>query len=234
MLEWVKRDDDPRVLIVTPLLPGDEIDPRTLETISSSYDGLTVDWVSYTGKGNIPANTNAGIEAYRAEVGTLPEYIIKIDNDVIDPSRHVIRSMVSCLDAADARVAYAYTGVTYFDETNNWTKAAVAPREFSIDDMLVANYVTSNSLVRSHVLVEAGMFIDDDKYVRLLDWAFWLKLLRLGYVGSLACDSSIIALYTEGSVSAGTNADYIKKASRVRRDFVDGINFKEIACEHRR
>jgi hypothetical protein len=65
---------------------------------------------------------------------------------------------------------------------------------------------------------EVGL-VKDDKYKRLLDWAFLLKCLRHEYTGLPVPKANFTAISSEESVSAGNQQDYIIKAQRVLKDF---------------
>ena len=77
-------------------------------------------------------------------------------------------------------------------------------------------------MFRMDVLESVGM-VTDDKYKRLLDWAFLLKLFKAGYIGSPCRNATFIVNSTKDDISAGSPEDYHLKRNRVLVDFVKPI-----------
>jgi hypothetical protein len=77
-------------------------------------------------------------------------------------------------------------------------------------------------MFRSNVIEKVGL-VTDDKYKRLLDYAFLLKCFKRGYLGVPVPQASFIAQSTKNDVSAGTNDDYVVKYKRVFEDFIRPI-----------
>jgi hypothetical protein len=69
-------------------------------------------------------------------------------------------------------------------------------------------------------VIQNVKLVTDDKYKRLLDYAFLLKCFRFGYVGIPVVNAWFIAHSTKKDISAGSNDDYKLKYSMVYRDFI--------------
>jgi hypothetical protein len=72
------------------------------------------------------------------------------------------------------------------------------------------------------VIEQVGL-VTDDKYKRLLDYAFLLKCFRMRYVGIPEPKAWFIAHSTKDDISAGSQEDYREKYMRVYDDFVEPI-----------
>jgi len=205
----IKESKNPKVLVVTPLLPGHKISKETKVTIKRNSIPLT--WISSMGRNNIPTNLQKGLEYYE---GKLPPYYIMIDNDII-LGRHMIDRMVGVLDKRKSdNIAFAYASFKFKGVVDK--KFPAEP--YAINRLLQHNYISSNSLFRSNIVMNIGL-VTDNNYVRLLDWCMLLKLLYHGYYGMPCPNANFIAKSSESDISAGSNEDYEIKRYRVLQDF---------------
>jgi len=206
-----RKVKDPKFLVITPLLPSHEISKETKKTIKRN--DIPFDWIKGIGNNNIPTNTKNSINLYKKQYGYIKFYIM-LDNDII-LSRHMLDKMYETIKNTPEYIAYTYTNFEFKGEIN--AKFPAIP--FDAIRLLQSNYISSNSMFKTNIVEEIGL-VTDDKYKRLLDWAFLLKLLVKGYIGIPTRNASFIAISNEGSISSGSQNDYIIKSQRVKEDFI--------------
>jgi hypothetical protein len=218
MIKIIKEVKNPKVLIVTPLWAGHKISKETKKTLKRNDIPFT--WISSSGRYNIPTNLENGLNWYDKKYG-LPDYYMMIDRDII-AGRHLIDKLYEKLSKVAGTCmigsyfyAYAYASFQ-FKGTVNCNFPAV---EYDIQRLLQANYISSNSMFLTEAARAVGL-VKNRKYERLLDWAFLLKLLKVGYVGIPCPEASFIAVSNTNDISAGSAEDYKIKHARVSKDFI--------------
>lgn len=209
--------EDPKVLVVTPLLPGHVVSKKTKK--SMKRNDIPFMWITSEGENNIPINLENGLNWYEKRFGSLPDYYMMIDRDII-AGRHLIDKLYNHLSKKHSKMvkeihAYAYASF----EFKGYVNAKFPAIPFDPIRLLQGNYISSNSLFYTPVAREVGL-VKDEKYKRLLDWAFLLKLLDNGYIGLNCPDASFVAMSTDKDISAGSQDDYRIKHQRVHEDFV--------------
>lgn len=212
----VNECKDPEVLIVTPLLPDHEVSRETKVSIKRNKTKYT--WVKSYGDKNIPSNALEAIKWYKS-FKKLPPFYLMIDRDIV-LGRGMIDKLVAKLKKfswAD-HVGYAYASFEFKGHVNQAFPAA----PFDINRLLQANYISSNSMFKSELIEKVGL-VTDDKYKRLLDYAFLLKAFKMGYVGVPVPEASFVAQSTKDDISAGSQQDYVIKYKRVFEDFIQPI-----------
>jgi len=212
MIDFIKKDSYPEVLVITPLRPTDRISDKTLETIHSN--NTKFDWISLKGDGNPYKNVDNALRIYNKHNG-LPKYIIKVDNDIMAKSG-MLDKMSYTLDNSVDKVAYTYCTFKFTGSI----EMTFTVRPFDMKYLMRCNYISSISMMKSLCLKEIGGFITDNKYFRLLDWALWLQFLSFGFIGEPTLDTSFIAYASKNSVSAGSMEGYLNKRSLIEEDFI--------------
>lgn len=207
---------DPEVLVVTPLFPDHEVSRET--KVSMKRNNTRYTWVKSYGDKNIPSNALEAIKWYKS-FKNLPPYYIMIDRD-ISMGRGMLDKMVAMLKKFEwaEKVGYAYATFEFKGHINQKFNAD----PFDINRLLQANYISSNSMFRSEIIEKVGL-VTDEKYKRLLDYAFLLKAFKMGYLGVPVPQASFVAKSTEKDVSAGSQQDYVVKYKRVFEDFIKPI-----------
>jgi len=203
-----------KLLVVTPLLPNHKISDDTKKTIKRN--DIEFDWIQGIGENNIPTNVQNALAEYEKLYGIL-KYYIMIDNDII-LGRHMLDKLYEVIEKSPNNVAYAYANF----EFKGYINAQFPAIPFDPKRLMYANYISSNSMFKWDIVKKVGL-VTDDKYKRLLDWAFLLKLYDNGYIGIPAKNASFIAKSTRDDISAGNREDYNIKSKRVREDFIDRI-----------
>jgi hypothetical protein len=212
VIKMLKESKNPDVLLVTPLLPGHEINRET--KISLKRNDINSCWLSSMGGNNIPTNALEGILWYKKRYGSLPMYYMMIDRD-IRFGRHCIDKLADALESKSEKYGYAYASFEFIGHIKQ--KFPAIP--FDFNRLIKVNYISSNSLFRSSVIEKVGL-VTDDKYKRLLDYAFLLKCYFHGYIGKNVPDANFVVQSTENDVSAGNSEDYDIKYQRVYDDFI--------------
>lgn len=210
----IKSTKFPDILVVTPLLPEHYISKETKKTIQRNT--LKYFWISAQGNNNIPTNLELGLKWADSDIGLKhkPKYYIMIDNDII-LGRHMLDRLFQALERNnDPKIGYAYASFK-FTGTVNYDFPAVP---FNEEVLMQGNYISSNSMFKWNLWKEIGL-VKDNKYKRLLDWAFLLKCLSKGYKGLPVPKAHFTAISGEDSISAGSSQDYIVKSQRVINDF---------------
>lgn len=204
----------PEILVVTPLLPNHCVSKLTKKTIKRN--DVPYYWISSSGNNNIPTNASAGIEWYKMKFGKLPPYYIMIDRD-IEMGRNMLDRLYERLTAwkLNGNIGYCYATFQFKGHINMDFPA----RPFDINILVQGNYISSNSMFRSDVIESVGL-VTDDKYKRLLDYAFLLKCFGKGYFGVPQPKAWFIAHSTKDDISAGDQNDYQVKYHRVFEDFI--------------
>lgn len=217
-LKRIHKDKNPVFCVITPLLPGDKISKDTKITVKrNDYPFI---WAAYESENNVAKNFKLGIQEIQQlrnvmfGIKKLPDFIIKVDNDTVW-RRNTLDHMVDTLKEANENVAYSYVSFEYKGSINKAFPAV----PFDSDKLRRMNYISSNSMFRTKILQEIPL-VDDDKYKRLLDWAYYLKLLNNGYIG-IPCERGyFVANSSSDSISSGSKEDFIKKYKRVVEDFI--------------
>lgn len=210
MLKIIKEHKDPVFCIITPLRPEDKVSKDT--KISVKRNKTPFIWATYQSEGNVAHNYKMGLQAL-SEHTKLPLYAVKIDNDTVW-QRNTLDNMVNVLKTSPDNIAYCYCSFEYKGSVNKKFPA----KEFDANELRRMNYISSNSLFKTKVLEEVEL-VTDDKYKRLLDWAYFLKLLNNGYYGIPCKNGYFIAKASKDSVSAGGADDFKLKYKRVIEDF---------------
>lgn len=212
-IEILRPTKFPEVLVVTPLLPDDCISKITKKTIQRNH--VKYFWITSSGENNIPTNYQLGLDWAKKNIPNLPKHCIMIDND-IELGRHMIDRLHKALKDSDDNVGYTYAGFEFKGAVN----AKFPADPFEIKRLAQGNYISSNSMFKMSVIDKVGL-VTDDKYKRLLDWAFLLKCLSKGYYGLNVPNAQFVAISEPGDVSTGSQQDYWIKHERVYKDFVE-------------
>ena len=218
-IKILKECQNPEILVVTPLLPDHQVSKLTKKTIKRN--DVPYYWISSAGNNNIPTNALEGIKWYKENFhDELPPYYIMIDRD-IEMGRKMLDRLYVKLKTIKGKypnVAYAYATFEFKGELN----AQFPARPFDINRLVKANYISSNSLFKSSVIEEVGL-VTDDKYVRLLDYAFLLKLFGQNYIGIPEPMAWFVAHSTKNDISARGQEDYRIKYLAVYEDFIQPL-----------
>lgn len=217
-IDIIREDKNPQVLVVTPLLPGHKVSRDTKVSIKRNETPIV--WLTSQGNYNIPKNAQMAIDRYKAN-HKLPPYYLMIDRDII-LGRYMVDRLVKKLSTSALSEAYAYASFSFKGFVNQDFPA----RQFDINLLMQHNYISSNSLFKMKVVEEVGL-VTDDRYKRLLDWAFLLKLFAVGYWGIPVPQAKFIAISTKNDISAGSPQDYHLKRNLVIEDFVKPIMEKQ-------
>lgn len=212
MIKIIQEVKDPEILVVTPLLPGHKLSGITKKTLKRNK--VPFYWITSEGDQNIPKNALQGIQWYKNNKGKLPLYIQFIDRD-IEAGRGLLDRLFMRLDKTGLNIGFAYASFKYRGRIN----ADFPAISYDINRLIQSNYISSNSMWKSGVIEHVGL-VTDDKYKRLLDWAFLIKAYSYGYVGVPEPAANFIAHSTENDISAGSQEDYMIKHKRVWQDFV--------------
>lgn len=212
MLKEIVRGIKPRYLIITPLKFDDKISSNTKITIKRNK--VPFSWYSYQSDGNVVENFVKGMEKSLKLFKTCPKYIIKVDNDTTW-NRKTLDNMYYCLEKSKDNVAYTYCGFEFSGAVNQ--KFPFHP--FIPERLQQGNYISSNSMFKINILKKYKP-ITNQKYKRLLDWAYYLHLLNNGYIGQ-PCKGYFVADTKPSSISAGNAEEYKTIFERVKKDFID-------------
>lgn len=210
----IKSTKNPDVLVITPLLNGHKISRDTQISIKRNY--VKYFWIAVEGNNNIPTNLLQGLNwADSDNLIRKPKYYIMIDND-ITLGRNMLDKLFKKLEASkNELVSYSYASFR-FEGSTNFEFPAVP---FDAERLKKVNYISSNSMFKWNIWKEIGL-VTDEKYKRLLDWAFLLKCLSKGYIGIPVPEANFIAKSNPDSISSGSSQDYFLKHKRVIDDFV--------------
>jgi len=211
-IEIIKSTKFPELLIVTPLLPGHRISKDTKKTIKRNK--LKYFWIASIGKNNIPFNYEEGLLWAERNIKILPKYCIMIDNDIV-MGRSMLDRLYKNLEQSSNNTAFSYASFEFKGAVN----AQFPADPFNPNRLMKSNYISSNSMFKLDIVNDIGL-VTDNKYKRLLDWAFLLKLVSNGYSGSPEPRARFIAKSEPNSISAGSNTDYQLKYKRVFQDFI--------------
>jgi hypothetical protein len=223
VLTVIREDKNPEVLIVTPLWPGHKISRETKKTIKRN--DTPISWYSYSDYNNIPQNWWSAIRELRSRKKKLPKYFLPLDRDII-LGRYMIDRMVNVFEGRGNlrtrnRVIPAHTAYIYCNfEFKGTVNREFLAEPFDINRLTKGNYISSNSLMNLDTLEFIGGPVTDPQYVRLLDWALWLKFAQFGYIGHPCKEANFVAISSENDISAGSPEDYQLKHQRVHEDFV--------------
>ena len=210
MFKIIHEDKNPMLMIVTPLRPEDKISKKTKITIKRNE--IPFIWGYYQGKGNVVQNFKAGLKEFDKYLKKLPPFTIKVDNDTIW-NRKTFDKMLRILEISPDNIAYAYCSFSY----RGAVTADFPAIPFDPTRLRQNNYISSNSIFKTGILKKFEP-IDDNKYQRLLDWAYYLRLLNNKYIG-IPTDGYFTALAGKNSISAGSNMEFHQKRMAVLEDF---------------
>jgi len=212
MIKIIQECKNPEILVVTPLLTGHKISGITKKTLKRNK--VSFMWISSEGNQNIPKNALDGILWYKNKFGKLPPYYMMIDRD-IEAGRGLLDRLYTILEKSQLSIGFSYASFKYVDYIN----AEFPAIPYDINRLIYGNYISSNSMFKSHVIEDVGL-VTDDKYKRLLDWAFLLKCYAHGYIGVPEPHANFIAHSEQDSISSGSQNDYQIKFKRVFDDFI--------------
>lgn len=202
---------NPKFAVITPLWKGHIISNELKRSIKRTDTPFI--WITAEGENNIPTNLQAGINYLHERTG-LPEYYVMLDRD-IQLGRNCLDRLYERIRHQTSEIAYAYASFEFKGAVN----VSFPAREWNYERLLRGNYISSNSMFRSAVTLNVGL-VTDDKYKRLLDYAYLLKLAQHGYKGLPVPEASFVAWSSPDSISAGSKEDYLIKYQRVVNDFV--------------
>jgi hypothetical protein len=211
-MKIIHESKNPEILVVTPLLPGHKVSGITKKTLKRNKVPFT--WIVSEGNQNIPKNALQGIEWYKKQKGKLPPYYMMVDRD-IEAGRGLLDRLYEKLKDSPLNVGFSYATFQFKGHVN----ADFPAMPYDINRLIQSNYISSNSMFKSNVIEHVGL-VTDDKYKRLLDWAFLLKCYKCGYVGLPEPKAWFIAHSTKDDISAGSQDEYREKYQRVWQDFV--------------
>jgi hypothetical protein len=163
MIKIIQECKNPEILVVTPLLIGHKISGITKKTLKRNK--VPFMWISSEGNQNIPKNALEGILWYKNKFGKLPPYYMMIDRD-IEAGRGLLDRLYAILERSQLSIGFSYASFKYIDYIN----VEFPAMPYDINRLIRGNYISSNSMFKSHVIEDVGLVIDD-KYKRLLDWS---------------------------------------------------------------
>jgi len=218
MIKIIQKCNDPEILVVTPLLSKHKMSKITKKTLKRNKTPFY--WISSSGDNNIPTNAENGIKWYKNKFGKLPKYYMMIDRD-IEAGRGLLDKLYTKLKSTKLSEPYSHSiGYCYatFQFKGHVNKDFPATA-YDINKLVQSNYISSNTMFLTEVVEHVGL-VKDDKYKRLLDWAFLLKCFSKGFIGIPEPKAYFIAHSTKDDISAGDANDYQVKAKRVYKDFI--------------
>ncbi len=213
MLKIVEKHKNPEICIITPLRPKDKISKETKISVKRNKKSFV--WATYKGNNNVAKNFQLGISELKKHI-KLPTCAIKIDNDT-KWQRNTLDHMAETLNRSAENIAYTYVSFEYQGSVNQKFNAD----SFDPDRLRKMNYISSNSMFKTEIL-ERIELVTDDYYKRLLDWAYFLKLLNNGYLGIPCNKGFFVAKSSVDSISAGGKDEFLTKYTRVKEDFILG------------
>lgn len=215
MIKIIQECNDPRILVVTPLLPDHKVSKITKKTLKRNKTPFY--WISSEGNQNIPKNFLQGIEWYGNKFKKSNFCYMMVDRD-IEAGRGLLDKLYKKLIFSPPVVGFSYATFQFKGHMNHDFPAM----PYDINRLVQANYISSNSMWKKKVIEEVGL-VTDDKYVRLLDYAFLLKCFGHGYVGVPEPNAYFIAHSTKDDISARSQQDYMIKYKRVYDDFIQPL-----------
>ena len=203
----------PEILVVTPLKIGDKISSETRKTIKRNT--VPYDWIVYEGDNNRAKNLELAMLEYKELVKELPPFTFFLDSDIV-LGRGCLDRLYNALIDSSSIYGYAYASFQYKGSVNATFQAI----PFNYDRLKQHNYISSNSLFKTDYIDFVGL-VTDDEMIRLLDWAFLLKMYNYGYIGLNVPVANFVAISKSGSISDGSDEDYNRKRDIVLERFVN-------------
>ena len=218
MFNIIQKTKDAEIVVLTPLRTTDSICKELKKGLKKNR--VPYDWVSYASEANCPSNANLAFDNYLHEFKKVPPYIIKLDND-IEPDAHLLDNLWETLKKSSDNVAYAYCAFEIYGVKNLKFPA----KEFSIKEMLIQNYISSNSLIKWKPFRIINGFNCNKSMERLCDWAMWLNLLDKGYIGTPSPGFFKTELKESGIGNRGLE-DYYSKYRLILKELVEPLREK--------
>lgn len=209
---FLKETESPEFSVVTPLKTGDSVSNITKETVLKCE--ASFNWITVESDNNVMRNFEIGYHELMNK-GLLADNVIKIDNDT-EWTDDTLEEMSFVLQNSDDNVGYVYCSFKY----DGYIKNTFPAINFNKDKLKSGNYISSNSMFKSKVIKDVGL-VTDEKYVRLLDWAFLLKCLNFGFIGKPSA-GFFTAWSSQNSISSRSKEDYDIKRTLVVQDFIKG------------
>lgn len=178
-------------------------------------NNTSFDWISFEKNQNVVKNFRDGINRYKKKY-ILPSQVIKIDADT-EWMSYTLDVMFNTLftQKLHSKKGYCYCSFEFRGSVN--MKFPAIP--FDPMRLTKGNYISSNTMFLTKIIEEIPL-VTKDKYIRLLDWAYLLRLLNNNVVGVPAPSGHFIAHTSQDAVSARSKEDYMKKHQLVVNDFV--------------
>lgn len=213
MLHIVLNCNNPDILVITPLLTGRKISKET--KVSIKRNDVPFIWASYTSTEKHAKNVQLGIDAFKKKFRYLPKYIQIIDDD-ISLNRGMLDKLHRSLNITSPEIGYAYCNFEYTGHVN----LKIPVGEYNIDRLKNKNYISSNSLYKTEMLYNVGGFVTELEYNRLSDWAFFLKVHKLGFKGMYIPNTGFIAHSTKADISAGSIDEHTLTKKLIQEKFI--------------
>lgn len=205
-IEEIKGEKNPLFSIITPLKTNHTISYNTFTSVLRA--NLPFEWFYVQSDNNTMKNYELGLDV----ISKQSKYIIKIDNDTTW-EENTLENMYNTIEASPSNIGYVYCGFEFYGTINN----KFPLMEFNERKLKEGNYISSNSMFKKSVINHVKL-VTEDKYKRLLDWAFLLKCLKSGYIGQ-GCEGWFKAETSVNSISAASMENYQIKHDLVLKDF---------------
>ena len=120
MIKIIQKHNDPRILVVTPLLPDHKISKVTKTTLKRNKTPFF--WISSEGNQNIAKNYFQGIEWYQKKFKTIPGKpsfcYMMIDRD-IEAGRGLLDKLYTKLISTPPQVGFSYATFQFQGHINH-------------------------------------------------------------------------------------------------------------------
>lgn len=219
MFNVIQKVKNPVSVVLTPLRTTDTIHKDLKKSLKRN--NILFDWVSYSSDANCPQNANFAWENYIKTFNFYPETLIKLDND-IEPEYHFLDKLYYVLKNSSEKIGYSYCSFEMYGVKN--LKFPV--KKFSVKELLIQNYISSNSLIKMNAFLSVGGFNCNKEYERLCDWVCWLKLLEKGYEGIPCLNTFFKTELKQDSISNRSVEDYYSKYRKILKEIVEPLRTK--------
>lgn len=207
-IKQLKKVNNPKLIVITPLKNGDKISKLTKKTIKRN--NIEFDWISVESDNNRPTNLEYGIN----NIGYFYDYFLPLDNN-IELGRYFIDRLYNKIKNSNDNIGYVYGNLEYKGKINYKFPAI----EFNLEKLLQNNYISSNSMFKTDYVIEIGL-VKDNSMKRLLDWVFLIQMARFGYYGMPAKNANHIAWTTNQNISTKNNNDFNLKRLLVYKNYI--------------
>ncbi|MHA1586443.1 MAG: glycosyltransferase family 2 protein [Candidatus Heimdallarchaeota archaeon] len=189
----VEKEKAPLISIIIPSRPFEKIISMS-SLKAQTYKNIEIIKVIDKKKEGAPVCRNRGFLKAKGE------FVLFSDND-LEWDKNAIAILYKTLKE-NPKASYSYGSYTLGEEL-------IGDKEFSKQELLKSNYISTMSLIRREDFIPF-----DEKIKKFQDWDLWLTMLEKGKIGKF-CGHCVFSTEKKDGISYGKNAMDSEEAKKI-------------------